>query len=188
VRETGETKIEAWVRVDGTGWASVWTGVGFLDHMLSALAKHSRMDLHVVCAGDVWIDDHHSVEDCCIAVGEALDLALGKRSGIVRWGMAHCPLDEALSRAVIDVSSRPHAQVALQLRRDSVGALSSEMAEHALTSLITSARLTGHVDVLRGDNDHHKIESAFKAVAVAMRQAFSRDASAGVPSTKGVLA
>lgn len=187
-RTTGETAIEAWVRIDGRGWSAVWTGVGFLDHMLSALAKHSRMDIHLVCAGDTWIDDHHTVEDCCIALGEALDRALGARRGIARWGMAHCPLDEALARAVVDVSSRPFAAVELGMRRDTVGDLSSEMAEHALESLFTSARLTAHVDVLRGTNDHHRCEAAFKAVAVALRQALALDGGSGVPSTKGVLA
>ncbi|KAA0153212.1 hypothetical protein FNF29_03400 [Cafeteria roenbergensis] len=187
-RTTGETAIEAWVRIDGSGWSAVWTGVGFLDHMLSALAKHARMDIHLVCAGDTWIDDHHTVEDCCIALGEALDRSLGARRGIARWGMAHCPLDEALARAVVDVSSRPFAAVELGMRRDTVGDLSSEMAAHALESLITSARLTAHVDVIRGTNDHHRCEAAFKAVAVALRQALALDGGSDVPSTKGVLA
>jgi histidinol-phosphate aminotransferase len=187
-RRTGETEIDAWVRVDGSGWSAVFTGVGFLDHMVTALAKHSRMDIHLVCSGDTWVDDHHSVEDCGLALGEALDRALGPRKGVSRWGSATCPLDEALARAVVDVSSRPFAAVSLDLNRDAIGGLSSEMAEHFLESLTTAARLTVHVDVLKGKNDHHKCEAAFKALAVAFRQAFALDASAGVPSTKGVLA
>jgi len=156
--------------------------------MVGALAKHGRMDVKLLCRGDLWIDDHHTAEDCALALGEAMDRALGARKDITRWGSAMCPLDEALARAVVDVSSRPFALVNMHLKRDSVGAISCEMLVHVLESLLTAARLTAHVDVLRGDNDHHKAEASFKAVGVALRTAFRRDEGAGVPSTKGVLA
>lgn len=134
------------------------------------------------------IDDHHSAEDSALALGEAFDKALGKREGIRRFGCAHCPLDEALSRVVVDISSRPHAVVDLQLTRETIGDLSCEMLRHIFESFAGTCRLTLHVQNLYGFNNHHKAESAFKALGVAMREAVSRDATAGVPSTKGVLA
>ena len=190
-RVTKETSIEVVLDLDGTGKSDVDSGIGFLDHMLCALAKHGRLDLTLKCKGDLEIDDHHSSEDCALALGEALDAALaagGGRVGIRRYGSALCPLDEALARAVIDISSRPHAEVHMDLRREMVGAISTEMLTHVLQSFATAARITMHVDVLRGQNDHHKAEASFKAVAVALRTALSADANAGVPSTKGVLA
>jgi len=186
-RKTNETDISVSVEIDGTGKSDVDTGIGFLDHMLSALAKHSRADIVVRCKGDLVIDDHHSAEDVAIALGECYDKALGPRRGIRRWGEAQCPLDEALSRAVVDVSSRPYCHVDLGLKREKIGNLSCEMIPHVIASFCTSARLTVHVDCLRGENDHHRAESAFKALAVALREAVSYDAQAGVPSTKGVL-
>ena len=187
-RVTKETSIDVSLALDGTGQADVSTGVGFLDHMLHALAKHGRLDLTVQAKGDLWIDDHHTAEDVAIVLGEAFDAALGPRSGISRWGMAHCPLDEALARAVVDISSRPWAEVNLNLQRDTVGGLSTEMIPHVLHSFATSARICLHVDVLKGANDHHRAEAAFKAVGVAIRQAIAEDVTAAVPSTKGVLA
>jgi len=186
-RETKETSIEARVVLDGTGKADIATGIGFLDHMLSALAKHSRFDIFVRCKGDLYIDDHHTTEDVGLALGTAFDNALGNRSGIARFGSAFCPLDEALSRAVVDISSRPHCEAKLQLTREMVGQLSTEMIPHFFESFSQTARITLHVHVLHGFNDHHKAESAFKACANALRQAVRRDNSAGVPSTKGVL-
>ena len=186
-RQTKETMISASVDLDGTGSADVHTGIGFLDHMFSALAKHSRFDITVRCDGDLHIDDHHTAEDCALALGSALDKALGERKNIARWGSALCPLDEALSRAVVDISSRPHAVVDLGLKREMVGTLSCEMIPHVIESLVATARLTVHVDCLRGFNDHHRAESAFKALAVALRMAVARDGTSGVPSTKGVL-
>ena len=188
-RRTKETSISVKLNLDGKGRSYIRSGVGFFDHMLDALAKHSRMDLALVCSGDLFIDDHHTVEDCSIAIGEALDAALGDRKGIARWGSAHCPLDEALSRAVVDVSGRGHAEAELGLKREKIGGLSCEMIPHVFESLAKGARVTIHVDCLRGDNDHHRAESAFKSLAVALRQAVALDAAmAGeVPSTKGVL-
>ncbi|CAM9148258.1 unnamed protein product [Chrysoparadoxa australica] len=186
-RRTKETSIDVTVDLDGTGKADISTGIGFLDHMFHALAKHGRLDITLHCKGDLHIDDHHSAEDCALALGEAVDQALGPRSGITRFGNALCPLDEALSRAVVDISSRPHAEIHLDLKREMVGTISTEMLQHVLESFAQTARLTLHVDVLRGSNDHHKSESAFKATALALRKAVSLDATAGVPSTKGVL-
>ena len=155
--------------------------------MVGALAKHGHFDVVLRCKGDLWIDDHHTAEDCALALGEAVDHALGARAGIRRWGCAHCPLDEALARAVVDISSRPHASIDLGLTRERIGGLSAEMLPHVLASLAQTARVTLHVDVLKGANDHHRAEAAFKAVGVALREAVARD-GAGVPSTKGVLA
>ena len=156
--------------------------------MLGAFAKHGRFDVVLRCKGDLWIDDHHTAEDCALALGEAFDRALGPRRGIRRWGSALCPLDEALSRAVIDISSRPHAEIDTALTRERIGDLSTEMVPHVLESFASAARITLHVDVLKGRNDHHKAEAAFKALGVALREAVAHDAGAGVPSTKGVLA
>lgn len=188
-RETRETAVWCRVALDGTGTAEVDTGIGFLDHMVGALAKHARFDVGLRCRGDLHVDDHHTTEDCGLALGEAFRRALGARAGIARYGSAHAPLDEALARAVVDVSSRPGAAVELRLVRPSIGAISSEMLAHFLSSFATAAAITLHVDVLKGENDHHKAESAFKAVALALRQAVQLDASLGsaVPSTKGVL-
>ena len=186
-RTTQETDVSVELTLDGRGTAVVNTGIGFLDHMLAQLAKHSRMDLTLTCKGDLHIDDHHSAEDCAIALGQAFDRALGERKGIARFGSAYAPLDEALSRAVVDISGRPHASIDLGLRREMIGQLSTEMIPHVLASFATNAVLTLHVDVLKGENDHHRAESAFKALALAIRQAIRRDGTNDVPSTKGVL-
>lgn len=186
-RSTYETAIRCSVNLDGEGKADVKTGLGFLDHMLAALAKHSRIDITLACSGDLHIDDHHTAEDCALALGAAIDKALGDRRGIRRFGDAHAPLDEALARAVVDFSGRPSAHIALGLWRDSIGDISSEMLTHVLVSLGTAMRATLHVDVLKGENDHHKVEAAFKATALALRHAVALDGSTSVPSTKGVL-
>jgi len=186
-RTTKETDVRVVLTLDGTGVAEVNTGIGFLDHMFAQLAKHSRMDLQLTCKGDLYIDDHHSAEDCAIALGQAFDRALGERKGIARFGSAYAPLDEALSRAVVDISGRPFASVSLGLKREKIGALSTEMLPHVLSSFATSAMITLHVDVLKGENDHHRAESAFKALALAVRQAIRQDGTNDVPSTKGVL-
>lgn len=186
-RKTLETDVHVELTVDGHGRAEVATGVGFLDHMLGALAKHARFDLVLRCEGDLHVDDHHTAEDCALALGQALDAALGERRGVTRFGSAFAPLDEALSRAVVDLSGRPFASVDLGLRRERLGALSCEMIPHVIASLATASRSCFHVDVLKGENDHHRAESAFKALALALRQAVARDGTESVPSTKGVL-
>lgn len=186
-RTTRETDITLTLDVDGTGQTTVATGIGMLDHLLTAFAFHARLDLTLSCRGDLDVDDHHTTEDCAIALGTALDRALDDRRGIARFGYAYAPLDEALARAVIDCSGRPYARVALALRRERIGALACENVSHALTSLATAARITLHVDLLEGDNDHHRAEAAFKAVALALRAAVARTKDEQVPSTKGTL-
>lgn len=186
-RKTKETAIAVSLDLDGSGDADISTGIGFLDHLFEALAKHSQIELSLSCAGDLHIDDHHTAEDCGIVVGRVLDKALGDRSGIRRFGYAYAPLDEALARAVIDISGRPYADVNLGLRREAIGDLACENVGHVLSSLAITARITLHVDVLKGENDHHRAEAAFKAVAVALREALSRTASREVPSTKGII-
>jgi imidazoleglycerol phosphate dehydratase HisB len=187
-RTTAETDITLTLVLDGSGRAEIRTGLPFYDHMLGALARHARFDLTLACAGDLHVDDHHTVEDCAIALGEALRQAVGDRAGLRRFGSAHAPLDEALARAVVDLSGRPWPEVHLDLRRESIGGVATENLGHALRSFAMAARMTLHVDVLRGENDHHKAEAAFKAVALALRAAVGRDDHADIPSTKGVLA
>lgn len=186
-RTTRETDIRVTLDLDGTGEGRLATGVGFLDHLLTALARHGHLDLDLSCRGDLHIDDHHTAEDCALALGQALDAALGDRRGIARFGHAYAPLDEALARAVVDLSGRPHASVDLGLKREALGGLACENVTHVLQSLATAARMTLHVDVLKGANDHHRAEAAFKATALALRQAVARDGTDAVPSTKGVL-
>ncbi|MEC9442311.1 MAG: imidazoleglycerol-phosphate dehydratase HisB [Myxococcota bacterium] len=186
-RKTRETEIRVQLDLDGSGSAKISTGLGFLDHMLEALAKHARLDLELACAGDLHIDDHHTVEDCALALGQALDQALGDRSGIARFSHAYAPLDEALARVVIDLSGRPWPEVHIGFTREKIGDVATENLTHFFESLAMTARCALHVDVLRGKNDHHRAEAAFKALALALRQAVARDASAGIPSTKGVL-
>jgi imidazoleglycerol-phosphate dehydratase len=186
-RKTLETAVEVELGLDGTGRAEVATGIGFLDHMLGALVKHARFDLSLKCQGDLEIDDHHTVEDCALAFGQALDQALGERRGIARFGSAYAPLDEALARAVVDLSGRPCAVIELGLTRETLGTLACENLAHFFLSLATAGRMALHVDLLRGTNDHHRAEAAFKATALALRQAVRLDGPDQVPSTKGML-
>ncbi len=186
-RRTKETEISVRLNLDGTGAAEVATGIGFLDHLLDALAKHARFDLELSCKGDLLIDDHHTAEDCGLTLGTALQQALGSRVGIRRFGYAYAPLDEALARAVVDISGRPFADVNLGLTRERLGELSCENISHVLSSLASTAGLTLHVDVLKGENDHHRAEAAFKAVALALRTAVEASGFDDVPSTKGSL-
>lgn len=186
-RKTKETEIEVSLQLDGTGIADIQTGIGFLDHMLTALTKHARFNLTLTCKGDLHIDDHHTVEDCAIVLGRSIDFALGERKGLQRFGYAYAPLDEALARAVVDLSGRPYAVIELDLVRESLGQLSCENIPHFFESMATHAKMALHVDTIRGNNDHHKAEAAFKAVALALREAVKTDGTEDVPSTKGVL-
>jgi imidazoleglycerol phosphate dehydratase HisB len=186
-RVTNETKVTASVNLEGTGEAHIRTGIGFLDHLFASLARHSGIDVSLSCAGDLEVDDHHTAEDCALALGTAIDQALGERRGFARFGHAYAPLDEALARAVVDLSGRPCSVVELGLRREAIGGLACENIPHVLASLATALRAAIHVDVLRGVNDHHRAEAAFKALALALRVAVTRTDSASVPSTKGVL-
>ncbi|CAN5167316.1 imidazoleglycerol-phosphate dehydratase HisB [soil metagenome] len=186
-RKTSETDIRLKLNLDGSGKATVDTGLGFLDHMLTALAKHGRLDLELSCKGDLQIDDHHTAEDCAIALGQGIDQALGDRRGIVRFGHAYAPLDEALARVVVDLSGRASANIDLGLKREKVGDVSSENLSHVFYSIAINSRSCFHVDMIRGDNDHHRAEAAFKALALALRMAVRQDGGNEVPSTKGVL-
>lgn len=203
-RQTNETSIEVHLSLDGgslgkqvssehasqsTGnqQISVNTGIGFLDHMLHALAKHGGWSLALSCTGDLHIDDHHSAEDCALALGSAFKEALGPVKGIKRFGSALAPLDEALSRCVVDISNRPCADINLGIIREKIGDLSTEMIPHVMESFAQNAHITLHVDTLKGRNDHHRAESAFKAMALALKQAISSTGKDDVPSTKGVL-
>ena len=186
-RKTRETTITVNLSIDGQGSSDIQTGIGFLDHLLGALARHARFDLTVRCSGDLHVDDHHTAEDCALSLGTALDRALGERDGINRFGSAMAPLDEALARAVVDLSGRPYADVNLGLSREAIGGLSCENVSHVLSSLAIAARLTLHVDLLKGGNDHHRAEAAFKATALALRQAVAASGFDDIPSTKGTL-
>jgi imidazoleglycerol-phosphate dehydratase len=186
-RRTRETTVSVTLTIGGAGRIEVSTGIGFLDHLLETLARHSGFDLTIACKGDLGVDDHHTAEDCALGLGQALDRALGERRGITRFGSAFAPLDEALARAVVDLSGRPYAAVDLGLGREVIGGLACENVSHVLRSLATAARLTLHVDVLRGENDHHRAEAGFKAVALALRQAVACSGSDEIPSTKGTL-
>jgi imidazoleglycerol-phosphate dehydratase len=185
-RSTKETTVTGSIDIDGTGIASVDTGLGFLDHMIQTLAKHSRIDIELSVNGDTHVDDHHTVEDIAIALGRALDVALENRTGIARFGHSYAPLDEALCRVVVDLSGRGWAEVVLPIHRETIGDVASENLRHFLTSLAIEGRMTLHVDLIRGENSHHIAESAFKALAMALGSAV-RLSGDGVPSTKGTL-
>ena len=186
-RTTRETTIALHLNLDGSGASDINTGIGFLDHLLQSMVQHARWELTLSCKGDLQVDDHHTAEDCAIAFGTGVDRALSQRSGICRFGSAYAPLDEALARAVVDVSGRPYADVHLGLQRQSIGELSCENIAHVLGSLASAARITLHVDVVKGANDHHRAEAAFKATALALRQALAPSGFDDVPSTKGTL-
>jgi len=186
-RKTRETDIRIVLDLDGTGKADIQTGIGFLDHMLSTLARFSRFDILLHCKGDLYIDDHHTAEDCALSLGAAIDQALGDRKGIHRFGHAYAPLDEALCRVVVDLSGRPWPEVHLAFKRETIGTIATENLSHVFQSLAIAGRMSLHVDKLRGVNDHHVAEAAFKALALALRHAVSRDGSDTIPSEKGVL-
>lgn len=186
-RSTKETDVTVTLDLDGDGTVEVATGLGFLDHMLSTLGRHAAFDLRLQAQGDVGVDDHHTSEDCAIALGRALFEALGDKVGIARFGWAYAPLDESLSRAVVDLSGRPWPEIHLELRRETIGEVASENLTHFFRSLAIEGRMALHVDSIRGDNDHHQAEASFKAVALALRSAV-QVVSDSVPSTKGTLA
>lgn len=186
-RETAETTIRVELNLDGVGSAEVDSGIGFLDHMMESLAKHSGFDVALVTKGDLHVDDHHTSEDTALTLGTAIDQALGDRSGIRRFGSAYVPLDEALARSVVDLSGRPFSWCELGFAGERLGSWSTQNVAHFFGSLATAGRLTLHVDVLRGDNDHHRAEAAFKATALALGDAVADRGIGGVPSTKGTL-
>lgn len=188
-RETGETRVHAEVNIDGTGRAEIATGIGFYDHMLTAFARHGRFDLHVTCEGDLHVDAHHSMEDTALALGQAFDRALGDRAGLVRMGDASVPLDEALVQAVVDLSGRPFAALALAFGGERIGDAPTELVAHVLQSFAMGARITLHVRQQAGGNDHHIAEAAMKALGRALDAATRLDPriAGEVPSTKGTL-
>ncbi len=187
-RRTKETDVRVALDLDGSGNASVSTGIPFLDHMLELFARHGLFDLEVECRGDLGVDDHHSVEDIAISLGEAVRQALGDKAGIARYGAALVPMDEALCRAVIDLSGRFYLVYEVETRRHMIGNFSVELAEHFWRSFAEAARCNLHLDCLRGRNTHHILEGLFKATARALSQAVERDPRIeGVLSTKGVL-
>jgi imidazoleglycerol-phosphate dehydratase len=188
-RQTKETTIRVRLDLDGHGEARVSTGLGFFDHMLEALARHALLDLEVETRGDLHVDGHHTVEDTGIVLGQALSQALGDRAGIRRYGSALVPLDEALARAVVDVSGRPFLHYAVDIPRwQMLGDYDVFLTPEFFRALVQHAGLTVHLDLVRGENPHHIIEAAFKAVARALGDAITRDPRVrGVPSTKGSL-
>jgi imidazoleglycerol-phosphate dehydratase len=188
-RKTNETDIEVAINLDGTGASAIATGIGFLDHMLDLLARHSRIDLKLRAQGDLHIDQHHTTEDCGIALGQAFKQALGDMRGIMRYCDVHIPMDEALTRVAIDISGRPFLVFKAQFAHDKVGAFDTELVREWFQAFAMNAGITLHVESLYGGNDHHVAESCFKALARALRGAVSIDARAAgeVPSTKGVL-
>ncbi|MCH9826649.1 MAG: imidazoleglycerol-phosphate dehydratase HisB [Gammaproteobacteria bacterium] len=187
-RETRETKIRVELDLDGTGRAELNTGIAFLDHMLDQVARHGMIDLLVDCVGDRHIDDHHSVEDIGITVGQALAQAWGDKSGVRRYGHAYVPLDEALARAVVDLSGRPGLEWFVEFSRARIGSFDVDLFREFFQGLVNHAQITLHVDSLRGRNSHHVAETIFKAFGRALRMAVEPDPRAsGIPSTKGSL-
>ena len=188
-RNTKETQISVTVNLDGTGRYDVDTGLGFLDHMLEQLSRHSLIDLTVRATGDLHIDGHHTTEDTGLAIGQAIRQALGERTGIVRYGNALVPMDETLTRVALDLSDRPYLIWKVAFNRPKLGQMDTELFREWFQALSQAAGITLHVEVLYGENNHHMIESCFKALARSLRQAIEIDPrkADAVPSTKGVL-
>ena len=188
-RKTAETNISVNIALDGTGSYDNQTGVGFFDHMLDQLARHSLIDMNIRCEGDVHIDDHHTIEDVGIALGQALSHALGDKKGIRRYGACLLPMDDALVRAALDLSGRPYLVWNMELPTPKIGTFDTELVREFFQALSTHGGITLHVDALHGINSHHMAEAAFKAVARALREAVETDprTANAIPSTKGAL-
>ncbi len=188
-RNTAETKITVKVNLDGTGRAALYTGIGFFDHMLDQIARHGMIDLDIHADGDLHIDGHHTVEDVGIAFGQAVLKAVGDKKGIRRYGHAYVPLDEALSRVVIDLSGRPGLIMNVPFKSGMIGTFDSQLAHEFFQGFVNHAFVTLHIDNLRGENAHHQAETVFKAFARALRAALELDPRAlgTIPSTKGSL-
>jgi len=188
-RQTAETDITVEIDLDGTGTYANTTGVGFFDHMLDQLARHSLIDMTIRCTGDTHIDDHHTVEDVGIALGQALGKALGDKRGIRRYASCHLPMDDAMVRAALDLSGRPYLVWSMDLPTAKIGTFDTELVREFFQAFSTHGGITLHVDALRGINSHHMAEAAFKAVARALREAVEPDPrkSDDIPSTKGSL-
>lgn len=188
-RDTLETQISVTLNLDGSGKSKFDTGVPFLEHMMDQIARHGMIDLDVVCKGDTHIDDHHSVEDIGITIGQAVSQALGPKKGIRRYGHAYVPLDEALSRVVIDFSGRPGLVMDVPFTQKRIGTFDTELFWEFFQGFVNHAHVTLHIDCLRGHNAHHQIETVFKAFGRAVRMALEKDERLGdvTPSTKGTL-
>ncbi len=188
-RNTAETRITVKVNLDGTGQARLHTGIGFFDHMLDQIARHAMLDLDIAASGDLHVDGHHTVEDVGIALGQAVHQAVGDKKGIRRYGHAYVPLDEALSRVVIDFSGRPGLVMNVPFKSGMIGTFDSQLAHEFFHGFVNHAFVTLHIDCLRGENAHHQAETVFKAFARALRAALELDTRAAgmIPSTKGSL-
>ena len=188
-RKTAETNISVNIALDGTGSYDNQTGVGFFDHMLDQLARHSLIDMNIRCEGDLHIDDHHTIEDVGIALGQALSHAIGDKKGIRRYGACLLPMDDALVRAALDLSGRPYLVWNMELPTPKIGTFDTELVREFFQALSTHGGITLHVDALHGINSHHMAEAAFKAVARALREAVETDprTANAIPSTKGAL-
>ncbi|NTW71035.1 MAG: imidazoleglycerol-phosphate dehydratase HisB [Eubacteriaceae bacterium] len=187
-RKTGETDLRCLLAIDGNGVFKGETGIGFFDHMLNLFTKHGNFDLDIFCKGDLMVDTHHTVEDLGILLGSALKESLGDKAGIRRYGNFYCPMDEALTRVTLDLSGRGYLVYNVSLTRETVGGFETEMLKEFLYALAINAGMNLHVTTLYGENDHHIIESVFKALGRALKEAVSLDeSSSGIPSTKGVL-
>ncbi len=188
-RETKETRVEVALDLDGSGRVSATTGIGMLDHLVEQVGKHGLFDLTVTATGDLQVDEHHTVEDVGIALGQAFDRALGDRRGIVRMADALVPLDEALASVAVDISGRPYCEFDVEWTLDRIGELPASLVEHFFAAFATEAKLTLHARVLKGDNDHHRAEATCKALGRALCSATRIDPRRGddVPSTKGTI-
>lgn len=187
-RKTRETQISISIDLDGTGESTVETGIGFFDHMLTALAKHSLCDMIIRCKGDLEVDAHHTVEDVGIAIGKVLSEALGDKAGITRYGSSVVPMDEALVMTALDISGRGSLNYTIPMGKEMIGAFDSELAPEFFRALCSNAGINAHIRQLDGSNAHHIIEAAFKSFARALREAVSMDPRVkGIPSTKGTL-
>ena len=188
-RKTSETDIAVSVNLDGTGTYDVSTGIGFLDHMIEQLSRHSLIDISCRIAGDLHVDQHHTTEDCAIAIGQAIVQALGDKAGIGRYGIAYSPMDEVLARVALDISGRPWLVWHAAFTQERLGEMDTELFEHWFQSFAQAAGITLHVELLYGQNNHHIIEGIFKGLARALRQAVELDPrkAGAVPSTKGQL-
>ncbi|MBQ1474616.1 MAG: imidazoleglycerol-phosphate dehydratase HisB [Ruminococcus sp.] len=189
VRKTNETNIRLNLNLDGTGESNINSGVGFLDHMLTLFARHGRFDLHLSCDGDTYVDDHHTVEDIGIALGQAFTQALGDKRGIIRYGSFILPMDETLILCAVDISGRSYLNFDLHIPTQKVGTFDTELAEEFFLGFVRNASLTLHIKQLEGKNSHHIIEGTFKAFGRTMKQAVAIDDQFKneIPSTKGVL-
>ena len=188
-RNTAETKITVKLNLDGSGQSNLSTGIGFFDHMLDQIARHGLIDLDIQCVGDLHIDGHHTVEDVGITFGQAVAKAVGDKKGLRRYGHAYVPLDEALSRVVVDFSGRPGLEMHVPFKSGMIGTFDSQLAYEFFQGFVNHAFVTLHIDNLRGDNSHHQAETVFKAFARALRMALEIDPRAAnvIPSTKGSL-